>query len=720
MASHSVDPRYYSSNSWTPGQPPNIAGSKAPPPLPPRPPDLPDLPPPPIPNTPRPNLNISQTLQYPGRHEVFTLPELVEKHQNLFPLKVVVAKGHYGDRGEDSVIATDEVYNIHFIKRSKVFTVKDKVGNKYILPLNSACKFGLYYQKGTRYFDTVEDVMKASPLPSVIAAQCSHSSGNEKTSVSRLEILVVKGVSKGRIGRKSILNVFSISKRQDKQLTKEIVGRFTTDPSYAPMYLSDLVKYVPFEFPLAIHFYPDYETEDQSSNYLKSCEKMTIIKEFIETSVVTSPLLEDDGDDDDDCMELNERVVDIPLSLPIEVSVLPPEEDDTDDYEQLYETTRTLISGYNPVLGKTLRDASDDYSYATQTQMFSAVRKGFENEGLKIEMPAVISSSSVPTPRFSMPQRRQDAESSPRGGSDQLDSSMPLGNKRRSMYQPLVKSPSHDDYQDMDLPQAHDSRQSSMSPSRSFDSSITPQPPSTYKAAPSVPPRRAATFREIHGGGLNSTPPPPVGPRKISLPTGSASSADGVFHAKHSLPPPPPPESALSRLQESMDSLVLKIKLLESTKPQDDSFELRQQIDSLSSVTQILQSTCSSLSNEISGLRKDMDTLKTQVNEISSNGGNSFSSSTTLPSLNCDQVITLLEAMGPSLARYKETFSQEDIDGDLLALCTEEVLENDLGIKHKLDRLKLMQVIRGTKSVESIMQGAYVQFEFNSGTKVPQ
>ncbi len=28
---------------------------------------------------------------------------------------------------------------------------------------------------------------------------------------------------------------------------------------------------------------------------------------------MTSPLLEDDGDDDDDCMELNERVVDIPV-----------------------------------------------------------------------------------------------------------------------------------------------------------------------------------------------------------------------------------------------------------------------------------------------------------------------------------------------------------------------------------------------------------------------
>ncbi len=65
------------------------------------------------------------------------------------------------------------------------------------------------------------------------------------------------------------------------------------------------------------------------------------------------------------------------LSLPIEVSVLPPEEDeDKNDYEQLYVATRTLITGYNPVLGKTFRDTADDYSYATQTQVFSAVRKG--------------------------------------------------------------------------------------------------------------------------------------------------------------------------------------------------------------------------------------------------------------------------------------------------------------------------------------------------------
>ena len=66
------------------------------------------------------------------------------------------------------------------------------------------------------------------------------------------------------------------------------------------------------------------------------------------------------------------------LTLPIEVSVLPPKEDDEDDYEQLYEATRTLISGYDPLKSKTYRDAADDYSYATQTQVFSAVRKGMK------------------------------------------------------------------------------------------------------------------------------------------------------------------------------------------------------------------------------------------------------------------------------------------------------------------------------------------------------
>lgn len=39
----------------------------------------------------------------------------------------------------------------------------------------------------------------------------------------------------------------------------------------------------------------------------------------------------------------------------------------------------------------------------------------------------------------------------------------------------------------------------------------------------------------------------------------------------------------------------------------------------------------------------------------------------------------LLEAMGPSIARHKERFHEEFIDGDLLSQCTDEILETDLG-----------------------------------------
>ena len=49
--------------------------------------------------------------------------------------------------------------------------------------------------------------------------------------------------------------------------------------------------------------------------------------------------------------------------------------------------------------------------------------------------------------------------------------------------------------------------------------------------------------------------------------------------------------------------------------------------------------------------------------------------------------------MGPSIAKHRDTFAREGIDGELLAQCTEEILENELGMSSHLDRLKLMQVL---------------------------
>ncbi len=45
---------------------------------------------------------------------------LVDSYSSLFPIRVRVVKGYYGERGESSAIATDELYNFHFVKRAKV------------------------------------------------------------------------------------------------------------------------------------------------------------------------------------------------------------------------------------------------------------------------------------------------------------------------------------------------------------------------------------------------------------------------------------------------------------------------------------------------------------------------------------------------------------------------------------------------------------------------
>ena len=66
-------------------------------------------------------------------------------------------------------------------------------------------------------------------------------------------------------------------------------------------------------------------------------------------------------------------------------------------------------------------------------------------------------------------------------------------------------------------------------------------------------------------------------------------------------------------------------------------------------------------------------------------------------------MLTLLEALGQK--QYHDTFKEEKVSGEILSECDEEVLTNDLGIKSKLHRIKLMKVISGHHSAKRIMAG---------------
>ena len=112
-------------------------------------------------------------------------------------------------------------------------SISDIIGNKYVIPVNSVAKFGLIQEQGIRIYSTVEDIMNASVLPQIVAARAGYV-GDNNNSVLRNEILVIQGVVKAggkfKIGRSTMLKVFSITNNVEKILSKEVFGKFTTDP----------------------------------------------------------------------------------------------------------------------------------------------------------------------------------------------------------------------------------------------------------------------------------------------------------------------------------------------------------------------------------------------------------------------------------------------------------------------------------------------------------
>ena len=57
------------------------------------------------------------------------------------------------------------------------------------------------------------------------------------------------------------------------------------------------------------------------------------------------------------------------------------------------------------------------------------------------------------------------------------------------------------------------------------------------------------------------------------------------------------------------------------------------------------------------------------------------------------QVLDLLDAMG--MKQYQDKFKQEQVNGEILSECDEELLSSDLGVTSKLHRMRLMKIITG-------------------------
>ena len=283
-----------------------------------------------------------------------SLSALTAKYSQSFPLDVQVVKGYFG---EHAAVASEEMYSIHSVKQTNLVTLKDFGGHKsYIMPFNSAARFGIIFQKeGSNSllpvsFDSVGELIDSTPLPKLVCARSSCCGTDKKSSVREGEILAVRGIQKGS----RALKVVSVTDQKEKFLQRECMGHFTTDPHCTQLRLPELVRYVPDPLPTMARMFPDAESERVFPEHVLS-EPVLLVNQYIETFLIATPV----GDED----AIQKAVVELPTSLDIEVRVIPTKSKERT--EHVYEELESQVCMD--------RTGSYAYAYATQSHLQTSI-----------------------------------------------------------------------------------------------------------------------------------------------------------------------------------------------------------------------------------------------------------------------------------------------------------------------------------------------------------
>lgn len=322
----------------------------------------------------------------------FSLRTFVSKYGHVLPLRVSVEKGHHsGD--ERRSIAMGDMYNVHFVKHCQVAALKDSNGTTYNIPLSSSLQFAPIFSDSEpnseteKRFETVADVIKHKPLPRILRALHTHSS-DDQSSVERNEILLVQEVVQSPKKGKKALKVYSDTKMEEKILPSNCVGHFTADSYATRLHLPTIVLHFRAELPLTVQVYITDIDASESGDFPfhLASEESEITEILTETSLVVTTHFQK-GQSGDDTTQ-----IEIPIDLPIEVSILQP--DPTKEREaDLLHRTRTIFEAFDPSRLHSICTSSSELS--------TALRKGYEREGVELQRPSRV--YDVPSRRTQSP-----------------------------------------------------------------------------------------------------------------------------------------------------------------------------------------------------------------------------------------------------------------------------------------------------------------------------
>ena len=266
-----------------------------------------------------------------------TLIKLVEKHQDLFPIRVHVCKGFYGPT-ERSSVSEGDIYNIHFVKKAKVVIVRDCSKVDYRIAFNSSVEFGVLHNPegnilkaldGYKY-PKVSDIMAISPLPKAVRATVEFKGTAVENTVEKNEIYIIKEIKPK--GNRRYLVVYSVTKSMMKYLFESCEAHFSTKPYDVRLLLPEILEHFPQPFPTMCYLFVNSDTSQELPYHLTS-SAVTLAGESTDLSIIASSNFEVEPG--------RPLLVEIPIDLDIAVQLTQPKGET--DYDQLYETTNDLM-----------------------------------------------------------------------------------------------------------------------------------------------------------------------------------------------------------------------------------------------------------------------------------------------------------------------------------------------------------------------------------------
>ena len=296
-----------------------------------------------------------------------SLKEFTGTYADQLPLSIITQTGYYGTNSQMQVSVGEKLY-VHLTKTTEVVLATNHGNETYSIPLNSSCQLSLIYdpledmsQALAGYvFKGARTLASAEPLPKVVCTLTAWKKG--KIALEINEILIVK-----KKNEKNELEVFSVSNDQTKFLPLSCPTKFTTDPKLLPMHMYplDIVNNISDAFPCKALLQATDETRKSFGS-----QHLTLLRVTSETSILCSY----PGSTDQ---------FDLPVDLPKVTVTVCHNKDEAEDL-QLYESTKSIISNYNPAYITCCRDDVTRSTYETQSKIYSSVREGYETVGICI------------------------------------------------------------------------------------------------------------------------------------------------------------------------------------------------------------------------------------------------------------------------------------------------------------------------------------------------